>query len=107
MNKENIETLSEEQLHEKQELISKLSDDLLMTLKESELFENGLENRQIALDTLMGIGMFTASILDAAEKSIHTKGAMTEFYRDEILPSAFRLINELEEIDEEEKLKFS
>lgn len=93
--KEKIERLSKEQLDEKQRLILGLSEKLLDALKSSELFKNGLENENIAFDVLMGIGCFTASILDAADRCTGGEGSISNFYTEEILPTSCKMYKEL------------
>lgn len=87
--------LSEEELDEKQRLIVDLADRLLQGLKSSELFKHGLENKNIAFDVLMGIGFFTASILDAADRCTGKEGSISDFYAEEILPNSCKMYKEL------------
>ena len=96
--KEKIDTLSKEELDEKQQLILELSEKLLDGLKSSEMFKHGLENKNIAFDVLMGIGFFTASILDAADRCAGSEGKMGEFYIEELLPTACKMYEELTEL---------
>ena len=93
-------TLSKEELEEKQRLILDLSDKLLEALKSSEMFKQGMTNKHIALDVLMGIGFFTASILDAADECAGANDAFSEFYTEEILPTAYKMYKELNEMKE-------
>ena len=96
--KEKIETFSENELNEKQQLILELSEKLLAGLKSSEMFKHGLENKNIAFDVLMGIGFFTASILDAADRCVGSEGKMGEFYIEELLPTSCKMYEELTEL---------
>ena len=98
--KEKIERLSENKLKEKQQLILELSERLLAGLKSSEMFKHGLENRNIAFDVLMGIGFFTASILDAADRCASDEGKIGDFYTKEILPTACELYKDLINVKE-------
>lgn len=102
------ERLSKEQLDEKQELILELSERLLEGLKSSKLFKGGMTNRQIVLDTLLGVGFFTASILDATKRCSGGNETVSNFYKEELLPTACDMYAEMSaEKEEEDKLKFS
>lgn len=99
--------LSDEQMKEKQDLIIELADDLRNALRESKIMKQGRHNPQVLLDCFMGIGIFTASILDAAERAL--KGAdMSDYYIKVILPSSKILYDELQNIaknkEEDEKI---
>lgn len=65
----------------------RLFTDLMRTFKDSELFENGAENKAFVFDAMMGIGQFTATVLKVFEASMKgDKVDLVSLYRDKILP---------------------
>lgn len=108
MNIEDVKKLSsDKELLEKQKQILGLADDLLDAFKNSDMFRKGINNRQLFLDAMLGIGVFTCGILEAMSNSMGDKGKnkVLEFYK-ELLPLAYDMRQELnKEINEIEESK--
>lgn len=64
-----------------------LSRELLKTLKESELFRTGSENKYVVFDIMMGIAEFTDIVLTTAEIATADKFDLHDFYTNTILAS--------------------
>ena len=75
----------------------KLSEELLTTLLESELYKKGKSNPLIAFDIMMGIAEFSVWIVKALCASSKAGDTFKDLYMDEILPTIFNNTGNLDD----------
>ena len=72
-----------------------LFQDLFNTFKESKVLITSPTNKYFAFDIMCGIAEFTSAVLKAMIKSSNTGDKIFDFYVRELLPSSFKLSEEL------------
>ena len=70
--------------------------DLFTAFRESKVMTTGMNNKAFAFDAMCGIAEFTSAVLRAMGRaSKESEDRIFEFYRNELLPSSYKLSDDL------------